>query len=277
MTNLKGSLVYLATNPWIFLFASRPIFAVGAGFTAPTSYQRYAVFAVLSFYAWLCMSNFSNYIQSTGFLAMAFGSTICSSPMVYFDRLIYRKWTYEDRRAIFGTKPPINVEENDSQKANTMPDDEDTFSSRFAFGQEVAGTVRGLGTPFEAKGIPPFSSTDPQWIPSPVLYIVWRLAVIISCFFIHKYLIDVRMGVDHDLMLPSHVPFFARSGEVNRDDIVTRLYVGVSTWASGYCLMQIFFSFPALISVCFQPNDVALWRPAFGSVLDAYTVRGFWG
>lgn len=276
MNNLKGCVVYLVTNPWIFLVASNPIFAIGAGFTAPTSYQRYAVFAGLSVYAWLCISNFSIYIQSTGFLSIAIVSTIFSSPIVYFDRLIYRKWTYEDRRAIFGTAP-IKAAENDSQKADTMADGQDTFSSRFAFGQEVAGTVRGPGTPFEAKGIPPFSSTDPQWIPSPVIFILWRLAVIVSCFFVNDYVVNVRMALDHELMLPSRVPFFTRSGEVTRDDVVTRLVVGVSTWLSGYCLMQIFFGFPALISVWFKPNDVALWRPAFGSLLDAYTVRGFWG
>lgn len=130
---------------------------------------------------------------------------------------------------------------------------------------------------WEVKGMPHYSSADPQWVPSPIVFIVWKLAIIISCFFLNDYVVDARMALDHDLMLPSRVPFFTRSGEVTQNEVVTRLIVGVSTWLSGYFLMQIFFGCPALIGVCFKPSDVALWRPAFGSILDAYTVRGFWG
>lgn len=276
MHNIKGSLTYLATNPWIFLVASRPIFAIGAGFTSPNSYSRIGVFAILSIYAWLCISNFSKYIQSTGFLASTIAAAMICVPLVYFDRLLYRKWAYEDRRAIFVTARIKSVSD-DRVEASSISDDRDTFGSRFAFGQEVAGTVRGPGTSWEVKNLPAFSSSDNEWVPSPIIFIVWRLAVIISCFILNDYAIDARMALDHDLMLPSNVPFFSRIGEVTHGEYWTRLIVGVSTWLNGYCSMQVLFNCPALISVCFKPNDVALWRPAFGSILDAYTMRGFWG
>lgn len=276
MTNLQGSLTYFVTNPWIFLIVSRPIFAVGAGFTSPNSYFRIAVFAILSIYAWLCISNFSKYIQSTGFLSSTVAAAILTLPMVYFDRLIYRKWTFEDRQAIFGTAC-VKSASDDSDEAGNVSEDQDTFGSRFAFGQEVAGTVRGPGMSWEVKNLPAFSSSDPQWVPSPINFILWRLAVIISCFILNDYVVDVKMAVDHDLMLPSNVPFFSRIGHVTRAECWTRLIVGVSTWLNAYCGIQLLFSCPALISVCFKPNDVALWRPVFGSILDAYTIRGFWG
>ena len=276
MNNLQGPLIYLATNPWIFLVASTPIFAVGAGFTSPHTFQRYAVFAILSMYSGLCISHFSEYIQSTSFLASTFTGTICCSPLVYFDRLLYRKWTYEDRQAIFATAP-VERAEKVKPTPDTVSDDRDTFRSRFAFGQKVAGTVRGPGTPWEAKGLPPFSSIDPQWVPSLPFFIVWKLAVIVSCFTLYGYVIDARMALDHNLTLPSHVPFFSRLGEVRGGECWTRLYVGISTWLLGYCAVQLLCSCAALLSVCFKPGDVALWRPAFGSILDAYTMRGFWG
>ncbi|KAM0801166.1 membrane bound O-acyl transferase family-domain-containing protein [Usnea florida] len=197
--------------------------------------------------------------------------------MIYFDRLLYRKWAYEDRRAIFGTAPVKGVK-NDAHSSKTVADDEeDTFSSRFSFGQKVSGTVRGEGTSWEVKDVPHFSSGDPQWIPSPIVFIVWRLAIIVSCFFLNEYVMDARLAVDHDLMLPSHIPFLTRIGEITQHEVVARLIVGVCTWTSGYCLMQILFACPALIAVCFKPSAVALCRPAFGSIQDAYTVRGFWG
>ena len=131
--------------------------------------------------------------------------------------------------------------------------------------------------PWEVKNLPFFSSGDPQWVPSPTVFVVWKLAIIVSCFMLHDYVIDARMALIHDLMLPSKIPFLSRIGEITREEIWTRLVVGVSTWLIGYCLLQIMFSIPALIAVCFKPSNVAPWRPGFGSLLDAYTVRGFWG
>ena len=196
--------------------------------------------------------------------------------MIYFDRLIYRKWAYEDRRAIFGTTPIKSVK-NDLHDSDTVADGEDTSSSRFSFGQAVSGTVRGEGTSWEVKDLPHFSSDDPQWVPSPIVFIVWKLAIIVSCSFLNEYVMDARLAVDHDLMLPSRVPFLTRIGEITQDEVVARLIVGVGTWTSGYCLMQILFGCPTLIAVCFKPSAVALCRPAFGSIQDAYTLRGFWG
>ena len=276
MNNIKRSLIYVATNPWINLVVSRLIFAIGAGFTSPASIQRLAIFALLTIYAWLCISNYSKYIQSTGLVSLLIISSISSVPMIYFDRLIYRKWAYEDRRAIFGTAPIKGVK-NDAHNSEAVADDKDTSSSRFSFGQKVSGTVRGEGTSWEVKDVPHFSSGDPQWIPSPIVFIVWRLAIIVSCFFLNEYVMDARLAVDHELMLPSHVPFLTRIGEITQDEVVARLIVGVCTWTSGYCLIQILFACPALIAVCFKPSAVALCRPAFGSIQDAYTVRGFWG
>ena len=276
MNNIKTSLVYLATNPWINLVASRLIFAIGAGFTSPASIQRLVIFALITIYAWLCISNYSKYIQSTGLVSLIVISSISSVPLVYFDRLIYRKWAYEDRRAIFGTVPNKSVK-TDAHDSETVADDEDTSGSRFSFGQEVSGTVRGPGTSWEVKGLPNFSSSDPHWIPSPIVFIAWKLAIIFPCFFLNEYVMDARLAVDHDLMLPSRVPFLTRIGEITQDEVVARLIIGGCTWSSGYFLMQIFFGCPAVIAVCFKPSDVALWRPAFGSIQDAYTVRGFWG
>ena len=34
-------------------------------------------------------------------------------------------------------------------------------------------------------------------------------------------------------------------GQREKDEVVARLIVGVCTWSSGYCLMQIFFGCPA--------------------------------
>lgn len=104
MTSLQNFVLYVTKSPWIFLVASRPIFAYGAGFTYPNAAQRYLVFLILSLYVWTTLANFATYIQSTGYWASIIVGSMFTLPLVYFDRLIYRKWTFEDRQAIFGTQ-----------------------------------------------------------------------------------------------------------------------------------------------------------------------------
>ena len=50
MTSFQNSLVHMTESPWVFLVASRPIFAYDAGFTSRSFVQRSAVFAILCFY-----------------------------------------------------------------------------------------------------------------------------------------------------------------------------------------------------------------------------------
>lgn len=279
MSSFASSFTYIVTNPWIFLIASRPLFAYGAGFTSPNSPQRYAVFAVLCLYVWLTLASFTAYIQSTSFLANLIAGAIFNMPLTYFDRLILRKWSFENRHTIFATTPSESVQDDkqNSKEATVTANGDDTVGARFAFGNEVGGTVRGLGTPWEIKGIPHFSNSDPQWIPSPFLFIIWKMAIMIGCFSLYHYAIDLRTPLDKDFFQPSRVPLIARIGNVTLEEIWARLVVNVTFWFGGYCVLQLLFNIPAVIAVCFNPNSIGEWRPAFGSILAAYTLRKFWG
>lgn len=157
------------------------------------------------------------------------------------------------------------------------PDPEDTVQSRFAFANEVSGTVRGPGTAWEIKGLPHFSSTDTQWLPSPLLFIVWKIAVLMGCSFLNDYVVDAREALNKDLLQPSKVPFLTRLNEVTIEEMWTRFVVALSSWMMFYFLLQVLFSVPAAIAVSLKPSSVAEWRPMFGPVSEIYTMRGFWG
>lgn len=87
----------------------------------------------------------------------------------------------------------------------------------------------------EIKNLPVVSSSDPQWAPSPINFMLCRLVVIISCFILNDYAVDLKMALDHDLMLRSNVPFFSRFRDVMRGECWAKFTVGVSTWLSSYC------------------------------------------
>ena len=74
----------------------------------------------------------------------------------------------------------------------------------------------------------------------------------------------------------SQVPIFSRLGDVTVEELVTRLVVCVLYWFAAYVVIQAYFTGWALLSVSSGLDHPALWRPIFGSVGNAYTVRGFW-
>lgn len=261
------------------MVVSGPIFAYGAGFTSANSPQRYVVFVILCLYVWTTLASFKNYIQGTGFWPATFAGTIFALPLTYFDRLIYRKWTFDDRHTIFSTTFDRNAKKDAQRPVGTAATaaTDDSIGSRFAFGSAVHGTFRGPGTPWEVKGLPQFSSSDPQWVPSPFQFIMCKLAILIGCFFLNDYMVKLKWTVDRKMFQPSLVPFFTRIGEVTQEEVWTRLVVGVTTWTGAYCLLQVLLCIPAIVGICLKPGSVQEWPPGFGPVLEAYTVRGFWG
>lgn len=268
-------LSYIPDDPWVFLFSSKLLFAFGAGFTSPDSPQRYAVLVILYLHTWRVLACFMSHIATTSYLGSIMAGAIFVIPLTYFDRLILRRWRFENRFMIFATLEHPQDTHAKRSDAKMIHDKDDT-ASRFAFGNDVGGSIRGPGTPWEVKGIPHFSNSEPEWAPSLPLFVLWKLAIILGCFVIHDYVVGVRMALDRDLLQPSRIPFLTRMNEVTKNELWTRMMVTISFWTASYSVLQVLFNVPAVIAVCLQPQSLRQWRPAFGSILDAFTVRKFW-
>ena len=279
MNSFQNSLAFVSTNPWIYLFTSKIMLAYGAGFTSPGSFQRTATFIILCLHTCLTLTHFTSFIDSTSFLAQIIGGSIAILPVTYFDRLILRKWAFEDRKAIFATNYENQIEGAGRKMKERTPaptEQDHSIGSRFAFGNKVGGTGRGLGTSWQVQSISHFSQSDPDWIPSLLNFIVWKSAIIIGCYFVHHYVFDLRVNLGRDDFHPSRIPFFTRIRDVTPEEIWMRVLLNVTFWITGYCILQPLFSIPAVIAVCFNPKSVGEWRPPFGSIQDAYTIRQFW-
>lgn len=267
------------THPLAILVAQNVIVSLAAGFTAPHSPQRWLAFVFLVGCTWIGILRYSQHIRSTSYPGTILLGAIAGPVPLFFDRLMLRGWRYESRQTIFAL-PSEDKRSDDTQDpaGSDSRTSEDTFGSRYAFGQEVTGTIRGLGTPFEIKNIPPFSMSNPQYVPSPKAFVARKLFIMIVCYYLHEYvLVELQFSLNHDFLHPSHVPFFSRLSRTLLDDVCTRLLVCVITWLKNYCVLQLIFNIPSVISVCLNPSSVHEWRPFLGSVTDCYTIRGFWG
>jgi len=109
--------------------------------------------------------------------------------------------------------------------------DEGTFGSRNAFGSDVSGLFRGVGTSFEIKDVPHFSKSDPQYVPSPAAFVAQKLFTVVAYYYVHEYAaVEPRFALNHDLLLPSRVPFFARLSGVSQEEVFIRVIVAVTCW-----------------------------------------------
>ncbi|KAL8987204.1 MAG: hypothetical protein Q9177_003565, partial [Variospora cf. flavescens] len=165
--------------------------------------------------------------------------------------------------------------ENDSPAENGLLE-------RLRFGYLVATTSRNIGTPFLVKNTPPFSYRDPNYVPSRTRFCLWGLCTIAAAFMV----IDLVESSSPPTTLqenavrysPSAVNIFTgRRENLMPAQASTRLVVVLLYWFCIAILFDAVHKFFAICSVLLYIKDVRHYRPNFGSLTEAYTIRQFWG
>ena len=278
-TNPNLAIPFIVLNPLVLYQIASLITVFALGFTLPRSALRLAGLVAVSVCAWYAIAGLPVFFPTSGYPGRVFGGAIFTLPVLYFDRLILKKWSYDTHPDICKTSkekeqknPDLKVDDFSGKVKKTS-----SFWSRFAFGQAVTTSPRGIGTSWEAKNVPSFSARDPKYVPFRTEFIAKHSFMVLAIYLVHDYALDTQLGLDRSLLSPVYVPFFQRIGDVSWAEIPTRYLIAISYWITQYCILEAAFSIFAIIGACFNPNDLELWPPLFGSLLDAYTVRGFWG
>ena len=133
-------------------------------------------------------------------------------------------------------------------------------------------------TPWEVKNVPHFSSSDPSFVPSRSIFLRHNAILTLICYFV----IDVlSLGFQPEsnavLSAAQNVLFFTRLGGVYTQQLAVHILSSFALWANIYCLMRMGYSILGIMAVGTGLSDVSAWRPPFGRLIDAYSVRRFWG
>ncbi|MBE3048274.1 hypothetical protein IMZ48_38380 [Candidatus Bathyarchaeota archaeon] len=271
-------LVISALQQFLFIFI--------AGFTSASSVLRPLGFLVFLLTTWVALSSFNDYVQPPGWVARTVASAFPQISLTYFERMVVRKITFEAHginNEASGEVPNGTAKEASSGHAkggNPAPKTGrgkvKSFRSRYAFGQLVASSMRGLGTPWEIRHIHQFDSRDPSFLPSPRTFVVRNLLQVVACYFLHKFCVNTQLSLDQSLMMPGNVPILRRLGEISMEELRIRYIATVATVMSIYCFIQGGYSLGAAISVLLNPKAVKDWRPIFGELSESYCLRRFW-
>ncbi|KAF5533288.1 cytochrome P450 3A7 [Fusarium mexicanum] len=251
----------LYLHPLVISTAQQFFFIYIAGFTSRTSILRPIGFIIFLISTFIALATFEDFVEPPGWVSRAIISAFPQISLTYFERMIVRKIAYTEDR-----------EKKDQEPQSTIAE----FRKRYVFGQEVASSMRGLGTPWEIRNIHHFDSQDPTYVPAATPFVCINLLKVLLCYFVHKMCITTQLSLNQQYMAPNYVPILRRVSEVSLVELQVRYIATVTTVVSIFCFIQGGYSLASAASVTMNPKAVKDWRPIFGELTESYCLRQFW-
>lgn len=132
-----------------------------------------------------------------------------------------------------------------------------------------------VDTPWEAKNVAPPVVSDPNNDVLRASIVAEKTMSLGVLLMLRDIIMEVQMSIDPFYL--TRVPFLTRLDEVTWGEVLVRVTLGIAKWVDLYCVLLAFSSAGTIWLAFVDPDKVRKLRPIFGSVSDAYTIRGFWG
>lgn len=253
------------------------ILAVILGFTTRSSIFRPGAFPLMVFLTYFQLPHVKHLDHP---LYRAFlGATGVYVIILYIDTALLHRWTFEAEgptSPIGGLKP---VEYRVLEKRKSGPSEViGDALDRLRFGLGIALQCRFPATKWPVKNIPPFSRTDPGYVPRKReflrdMMIKWGAFVLILDL-VHL----ISNDDDKSLTFSStRIPFFARLVDMSWKELSTRIITVIAYWTIQFIVIEVMYGTFAIAAVALGITAVNAWPPVFGSLGDSYTLRQFWG
>ncbi|ORY04455.1 membrane bound O-acyl transferase family-domain-containing protein [Clohesyomyces aquaticus] len=246
-------------------------------FTHPNSIIRPACLPVFVYHIWKLL-NSSTYIFFTHpMYSNLLGGSIFSVMIRYLDTVILRKTSYE------AGGPTTTAEGEPLQLSRTKESDrrsrtQGTVCQRILFATSHIFNNRLSNTPWEVKNVPHFDENNPTYTPSKGAFLRQN-AFILSASIL---LLDLSRLASGDLaenaifFADAKIPFFTRLQDVTIEDVAMRFITTISSIIITYLLFQAMYTCAAILAVGSGLSTPNRWRPLFGSIRDARSLRRAW-
>lgn len=201
-----------------------------------------------------------------------FGAASIFSVFLYLDAALLSRWTFQGPTSPLGGLRRVNSQ---GKPPNTQTS---SFSSRLRFGYWVSLQSRFPGTEWAVKNIPSFSKSNPAYVPSRSAFLLRNTLKCLIFGFILRATNDLGNPQDNPTLFSSaRIPLLTRLGDVTMSEFETRILGVLGYWVVEYLFIDVLYSILACVTVALHITDVEAWPPVFGSVLDACSIRQFWG
>ena len=153
-----------------------------------------------------------------------------------------------------------------------------SLRERLYFEYLVTLSSRHIATPYEAKGVPCFSSSNPTYVPSRAQFLFKRAAIgLLSYLGLDLAALGTRSQLAQNAVFrpPEHIPLLVRISDVSRGELGMRVQDALGYYVFCYCLIQCYTSIFACIVVALNVGKVKRWRANFNPLGKGYNLRQF--
>ena len=245
--------------------------AVVIGFTAPFSSIRLAILPLIVSCVSLVIPACLRTTERTLWAALL-GAHSASFLLQYVETALLSRWSFQHLG-------PLDTAAKDKDKEERSPTQETRHGSmleRLRFGLFAASSTRNVGTSYQVKNVPPFSRGDPDFTPSRAQFLRDKVVTVVLCYLTLDLLtFNPQADENAEIFSVNNVSLFDRAN-LSAEKLIIRVASSLAFWASLYCIIQLYMSSIALITVASGLSKVKSWPPGFGALSDAYTVRRFW-
>ncbi|KAH8691696.1 hypothetical protein GQ44DRAFT_780300 [Phaeosphaeriaceae sp. PMI808] len=249
--------------PSIFLFELLAGSAV-IGCAPPGSLYRAGAVPVLAFCVYGIISTAGRDMRPRW--ESLLGGTSVAFFLQYIDLALVNQWNFKDQG------PSVNT--RTQRHAHTEADQKNTFWSRLRFGWNSMWAFRHVNSPYEVKNVPPFSNSDSSSVPAKWSFVGQRVAIMGTCYLLLD-LLSLRKPPTGttNIFDPAFVPMLTRISKVTLPEVKRKALMMVGFAATFYSLIQGTQSACAAVAIASGLSKVENWRPAFGSLSDAYSLK----
>ena len=131
----------------------------------------------------------------------------------------------------------------------------------------------------EVKNVPPFSEQDSASTPPRKIFLRRTLIHAILSFLFLDMISSTAVDPEKNRKMfdTRYVPVFSRLSNVTMEELIIRSFITLGSLLGIYVLVIFMQSIVSFTTVLLHISDVVAWRPMFGNVSEAHTLRGFWG
>ena len=269
----------MVPHPIVLLLVQCSSTAFVLGFTSSDSLYRYALLLLQAISCAICVA-----ACKTALVRGAWAATVGGYSITYLFHYVVlallSELSYERNGLDFSATPQHLVEtihpERDAiyTKSLGVPQ---AFWARLKFGLSAASSFRWTGSRREVKNVPHFSASDPSFVPTKTAFL-WQTATkVLAC-----YLTIDLMGLGNNEEMnktyfhSTKVPFLTRLTEISGAELSMRIGGTIGAGVGIYCAQEGLQSTLAFIAVSLGLSEARDWRPRFGAIGDAYSIRRFW-
>ena len=282
-------LTSLLLHPISLVISQVLLTALAISFTRPSSLIRPAGLPLVITAAWLIAAICLQRIPRMSLASIVAGNGPAYL-LRYIDLVLLSKWSYETGGPTALLDPPRPKQErrgnavvsssSSSSDGRTKSGLPGTIFSRLRFGLNMTLSSRFTNTPWEVKNVPPFSASDRNYVPSRSAFLRHNAVVSLICYLVVDFFSLAGQSPESNAVTfaSQRVPFFTRLGEIEGEQLAIRIIASLTLWLNIYCITRMGYSILAVVAVGTGfSREVSAWRPPFGRLAEAYTVRRFWG